>query len=67
MDEQRLIEIEMKFAHQEMTIEALQAAVYEQQKIIEKLELAMKRVGERLKGMEAGGEIGPADEKPPHY
>lgn len=68
MTEQRLIDLEMKFSHQEAALEALHVSVYEQQKAIERLEGRLNGLSKRLAGMSDGGpEIGPADEKPPHY
>lgn len=68
MVEQRLINLEMKISHQEITIEGLQQSVYEQQKEIWKLQERLNRHVERLEDLAAGGsEIGPAGEKPPHY
>lgn len=67
MSEQRLIDLEVKISHQEMTIEALQAASYEQQKTIDRLEQGLARLTKRFEGLGEGPEIGPANEKPPHY
>ena len=68
MNDQRLIDLETKISHQEMAIEVLQQASYEQQKTIERLEHGIKRLGKLVEGAgDDGLEIGPANEKPPHY
>lgn len=68
MDEQRLIELEIKISHHESAIEGLQQLVYDQHKVIEKLEAKLERLTTRLNSEEDGGpDIGPANEKPPHY
>jgi SlyX protein len=66
MEDQRLIDVETKLAHQELAIEELQQVVYEQQVAIEKLEKALKKMNERLEGA-FGTQIGPGNEKPPHW
>ena len=67
--DQRLIDLEMKFAHQESTIEALQQSVYEQQKEIWQLQERLKRHLERFEDIVANRvESNLAhDERPPHY
>jgi SlyX protein len=66
MSEQRLIELETKFSHQESIVEELQKALYDQYKFIENLEKKLKLLTERFDGA-AKPDIGPGDEKPPHY
>jgi SlyX protein len=66
MDETRLIELETKIAHQEMAIERMQNALFEQSQIIASLEKSLKRLKDRCD--EAGmGTAVPPNEKPPHY
>ena len=66
--EKRLVDLEMKISHQEMTLESLHQTVYEQQKTIDLLESRMRKLSEQLdSGRGEGLDIGPADEKPPHY
>lgn len=68
MSEERLIELETKAAHQEVAIEELLQAVHAQYLLIDKLEKNLKLLTERFDGVNSGGqEIGPGDEKPPHY
>jgi SlyX protein len=69
VDEDRLIEIETRFAYQEKTVKELNEVIISQQKSIDKLEAGLAKLSERfgqlsqvLSGIDA-----PADEKPPHY
>ena len=68
MDESRLIDLEVKIAHQEHAIETLQQTAYEQQREISRLQDALKVLARRFESSAGGDlEIGPANEKPPHY
>lgn len=68
MSEQRMIDFEIKISHQENSIEALQIVAYEQQKTIDKMQLMINNLAKRLEGDSDGRiEVGPANEKPPHY
>lgn len=68
MSDQRLIDLEIKISHQEHAIETLQQLAYEQHKVIEKLEAKLDALTKRFDGASEGGpDIGPANEKPPHY
>ncbi len=64
VSEQRVIDLEIMVSHQEQTLETLQQLVYEQQKALEKL---ASRVDRLVKKYDDQVEIGPADDKPPHY
>lgn len=64
--ENERIELEIKISHQEIALEELQKIVWEQETRLDRLEKMVKRLGDRLNG-EAEQEIGPANEKPPHY
>lgn len=66
MKENERIELEIKISHQEIALEELQKIVWEQETRIDRLEKTVKRLNDRLNG-EAQQEIGPANEKPPHY
>ncbi|MGZ3771630.1 MAG: SlyX family protein [Bdellovibrio sp.] len=67
MTEQRFIDLETKIAHQEYLIEELNQTVYQQQKIIDKLESTLETLIKRYQELvEGGNEIRP-HEKPPHY
>lgn len=70
MDEERLIAIETKLAHQEDLVEQLNRIVTEQASRIAWLEDLCRTLGERLRAVEAAsgaGEAGGAEERPPHY
>ena len=68
MDDQAQIELETKLSHHEMDIEALRDTVFEHQKMIEALKSKVEKLaGQLAEGKDGGIEIGPADEKPPHY
>lgn len=69
MSEDRLIDLEVKITHQEFLIEQLNKALYQQQVQLDQLEALLKALGKRLQsgGGTSGGDVGPADEKPPHY
>lgn len=68
MSEKRLIDLETKISHQELDIEALQDAVYGHQKTIDLLVEKLNKLTGRIEAeINSGLEIGPADEKPPHY
>jgi SlyX protein len=68
MDQNRLIDLETKFAHQELAIEKLQEIIYAQEATIQRLEQSLKILKERVEGLARGdGAVGAAGEKPPHY
>lgn len=67
-DEQRIVEIETKLAHQEYLVSELNEALTDQQSRISALELRCDGLLDRIKAL---GESGPSgsdiDEQPPHY
>jgi SlyX protein len=68
MPEDRLMEIEIKLARQEDTVEALNQMVYRQQKKIDELEVLCSALARRIRDMQGtGAEQNSANEKPPHY
>lgn len=67
MDENRLIAIEIKLLHHERTIEDLSDVMIRQQKQIDLLQKHIDLLNERLRSEKSEPDIGPADEKPPHY
>jgi SlyX protein len=68
MIEQRMIDFEIKISHQENAMESLQQLVYEQQKALEKMQVRINQLAKRLEGDADGRiEVGPGNEKPPHY
>jgi len=66
--EERLVDIEIRIARQEDLIDALNKTVYHQQKKIDELESLCAALARHIKQMrEAASEVGPANERPPHY
>lgn len=67
-DENRIINIETKLAHQEFLLEELNQVIYKQQQIIENLEKNIKFLAKQLDiGREVDSKIRLNTEKPPHY
>lgn len=68
MDENRLIDIESKLAHQEHLVDELNVVVTDQQSRITDLEALCRRLIERLQSLDesAAGGTG-EEERPPHY
>lgn len=68
MSEDRLIELETKITHQEFLIEQLNKVIYEQQTKIAEIETTLASLAKRFRNFaEQGREIGPGNERPPHY
>jgi SlyX protein len=68
MDEQRLIELEIKLAYQDDLLQALNQTVAQQQKQTAKLEETCKLLNEKIKSLTLDlRDNGVIDEKPPHY
>ena len=69
MDDERLVDIEIKLARQEDLLDTLNTTVYRQQRRIDELEalcsLLAKRIAEAGQGN--GGDGLNANEPPPHY
>lgn len=68
MDEKRLVDIETKVAYQEDTVQALNDALCQQQRMIDQLEAKVKLLSEKM-GELAESVPGDKDnhEVPPHY
>ena len=70
MDDERLVDIEIKLARQEDLLDTLNSTVYRQQRRIDELEalcgLLAKRIAEAGQGS-GGGDGLNANEPPPHY
>ena len=62
----RIDALEMHIAHQDQTIEVLNAAITDQWKQIEDLAYRMSRLAEELREVEMGGS-GEPEPPPPHY
>ena len=67
MNEERLIEIETKLAHQEVLMSDLNQVIARQQETISGLQTALKKFFKQYRDKHGDGEVGPADQKPPHY
>lgn len=68
MTENRLIDIEIKIAHQEDVVESLNQVVYEQQKKIDQLEAMISALARHVRELSGSGNASDvANEKPPHY
>lgn len=65
MSDQRLTELEIKFAHQDDLLERLNQVICEQQKTIETLEAKVKALIQKIDNPAGTGV--PRNEKPPHY
>lgn len=67
-DDSRLEELETRNAYQEATIQDLSAQIYRHEQQIERLELLLSQLAEKVKGL-ASGEVAalPENERPPHY
>jgi SlyX protein len=65
-DEDRIIDIEIKLAHQENLVESLNQTVYEQGRRIDQLEAMVAKLAEHIRALRDAGQ-GPLNEKPPHY
>lgn len=68
INEDRLIDIELKLTHQEDTVDALNKIVYQQQKKIDELEKLLLALARQIKdGANSSSERSIENERPPHY
>lgn len=65
MNDQRLIELEIKMSYQEVQMDELQKVVNDQYLVIQKMEKTLKEITNKLKAEE--NSANPTHEKPPHY
>ena len=65
--EQKFIDLESKLAHQEFQLEELSQVLYTQQRQIDQLQKLLNDLNKKVRDGANGNEIGPADDKPPHY
>ncbi len=69
MTEQKMIDLETKISYQEVSIEELQRANFEQHLALEKLEKKLKALTDRFEAAMGPAQLGlpTGTEKPPHY
>ncbi|MDP1665742.1 MAG: SlyX family protein [Methylobacter sp.] len=68
MNEDRIIELEIKIAYQEDLLQALNKIVGQQQQQIDRLEATCRMLNERIKSLSVEGSGGESvEEVPPHY
>lgn len=68
MDEQRLINIEVKLAHQEQALDEVSRVLTDQQAQLDRLQRVCESLADRLRGLsEMSAERQPGDDRPPHY
>ncbi|MFA9216359.1 MAG: SlyX family protein [Sphingomonadaceae bacterium] len=65
--EDRFIDIEIKLAHQEYLVDALNQRIIEQQQQIDKLEQMYAVLVQHVRTQPQGGHTPAAHEPPPHY
>ena len=66
--DERFVDIEIKLAHQEDTVEQLNQAVYQQGRRIDQLEAMVSQLAEHIRNnAQSGPNLGAGGEKPPHY
>lgn len=66
--ESRLTDLEIRYAHQEETLEAFNETLLLQQRSIEALRAEMERMKQQMRGLNAGEMASPSEETPPpHY
>lgn len=67
MSEERLVDIEVKLAHQEQLLSDLDQVVTDQQAKIMRLEELCNQLIERVRSGGDGATDAPHDDRPPHY
>lgn len=67
MSEDRLVDIEVKLAHQEQTIIELNDVVTEQQAKLTELEALCSKLIDRVRTISDTAIDAPHDDRPPHY
>ena len=66
--EERITELELRFMHQEHTIQELNETVYRQEQVIVHLEREFSQISEQLRMSAASSGREPdEEERPPHY
>lgn len=64
--EDRLVDIEIKIAHQEDLVETLNQTIYRQGRRIDQLEAMVAALADHIRTLQSSRQ-GPVNEKPPHY
>ncbi len=68
MNDERIIELEIKAAYQEDLLQELNKIVADQQQQIDRLEATCRMLNERIKSLSTAGGTGEnIEEVPPHY
>ncbi|HWU98767.1 MAG TPA: SlyX family protein [Oxalicibacterium sp.] len=67
MNEDRIVDIEIKLTRQEDLVDTLNKTVYEQQKKIDELEALCMALVHRVKDLVDASQQTPLNEPPPHY
>ena len=67
MNEERVIDLETKYLHQEMALEKIQKAMLAQDEVIHQLDKTVKLLNEKMQALLNGGAQPPVNERPPHY
>lgn len=68
INEDRIVDIEIKLSRQEDLVDTLNQMVYRQQNKIDELEALCSALAHRMKDMATAAEAqGAANERPPHY
>ncbi|MGZ8135958.1 MAG: SlyX family protein [Methylococcaceae bacterium] len=67
MNDNRIIELEIKAAYQEDLLQSLNNIVVQQQRQIDQLEVMCRLLSERIKSLSSEGSSENAVEVPPHY
>jgi SlyX protein len=65
MTEQRLLDMEVRLAHQDKTIADLNDVIASQWKKLDGLERQLRQLDAELQALDV--DTGPAQQKPPHY
>jgi SlyX protein len=68
VDDNRMVDVEAKLAHQDVLISQMSDVIYQQQQQLDQLSVRFTRLLEQFESLEAGSEGNdPGAEVPPHY
>jgi len=67
MNDERIVDIEIKLTRQEDLLETLNRTVYEQQRQIDELEALCSALARRVRELTEASQQNPVNERPPHY